>query len=180
MDCRGIRPERPYTERSLLVLEMAQQAAPNPFAGSLKLRDLNDGDKVRLTHFIMTPAGQVMQVPNFPAVYTLSEKRVVDAPHEPYGIQRSVVFTATSDEIGPGQRPTVLILHEGPAPDAYTAPELLADRLLWAPHFDFEPGMTVHVILKDPQAGGKRNRKSTQTNRRKKNRKSTRSKNNRK
>jgi hypothetical protein len=154
------------------------QPAPNPFAGSLKLRDLNNGTKVRLTHFIMTSAGQVMQVPNFPAVYTLSNKRDMDVPHEPYGIQRSVVFTATSDEIGPGQRPTVLILAEGPAPDAYAAPELLADRLMWAPHFDFEPGMTAHVILKDPQAGGKRNRKNTRRNknrsRRTKNRRNSR------
>lgn len=157
---------------------MAQPQAPNPFVGSLKLRDLNDGAKVRLTHFIMTSAGDLMQIPNFPAVYTLSEKRVADAPHDPYGIQRSVVFTATSDEIGPGQRPTVLHLHEGPAPDAYTAPELMADRLMWAPHFDIAPGVTTHVILKDPQAGGNRKntrRNKNRRNRSKKNRKSTRS-----
>jgi len=147
---------------------MAQQ--DNPFAGSLKLRDLNNGNKVRITHFIMTPAGDVMQIPNFPAVYTLSDKREMDAPHEPYGIQRSVIFTATSDEIGPGQRPTILHLHEGPAIDAYAAPELQADRLASSIHFDIAPGVTTHVILKAVQAGG---RKSTRS-RRNRNRKNTR------
>ena len=145
------------------------QPAPNPFAGSLKLRDLNDGAKVRLTHFIVDPAGAVMQIPNFPAVYTLSDKREMDVPHEPYGIQRSVVFTATSDEIGPGQRPTVLILAEGPAIDAYAAPELQADSLVSSIHFDIAPGVTTHVILKAVQGGG---RKSTRSrgNRHRKNR----------
>jgi hypothetical protein len=114
---------------------------PALFAGAIRLSDMNNGDKVRLQHFIVTPEGKCLKIANFPAVYILSNKGVV-----PSGVNFTMTAVEQSRE-AQGMPMLIANIFQRNGPDAYSAPELLANKQYFAVECPLLADISPYLVL---------------------------------